>query len=213
MLVFTVTNLKGGSTKTTTAAYLLHALHEAGLNVLGVDADGENESLLSWQTLGDWPFPVIGMPVNNLHKQLPGIANNKYDAVVIDTPPMKEQRGIVLSSMRIATHVICPLAPTTMEFARLPAVRELLEEANDLRGDGTADPIFAVLLTRTIPNASSTDVFREMIAEAGDHVLRSTVGRREQFAQAFGLPIDNAANTAYGDAVEELLEIGNEDAA
>lgn len=52
MLVFTVTNLKGGSTKTTTAAYLLHALHEAGLNVLGVDADGENESLLSWQTLG-----------------------------------------------------------------------------------------------------------------------------------------------------------------
>lgn len=93
MLVFTVTNLKGGSTKTTTAAYLLHALHEAGLNVLGVDADGENESLLSWQTLGDWPFPVIGMPVNNLHKQLPGIANNKYDAVVIDTPPMKEQRG------------------------------------------------------------------------------------------------------------------------
>lgn len=100
-----------------------------------------------------------------------------------------------------------------MEFARLPAVRELLEEANDLRGDGTADPIFAVLLTRTIPNASSTDVFREMIAEAGDHVLRATVGRREQFAQAFGLPIDNAANTAYGDAVEELLEIGNEDAA
>ncbi|MBT2272692.1 ParA family protein [Rhodococcus qingshengii] len=213
MLVFTVTNLKGGSTKTTTAAYLLHALHEAGLNVLGVDADGENESLLNWQTLGDWPFPVIGMPVNNLHKQLPGIANNKYDAVVIDTPPMKEQRGIVLSSMRIATHVICPLAPTTMEFSRLPAVRELLEEANDLRSDGTADPIFAVLLTRTIPNASSTEVFREMITEAGDHVLRATVGRREQFAQAFGLPIDNAANTAYGDAVEELLEIGNEDAA
>ena len=89
LLVVSVLNLKGGSTKTTTAAFLAHALHEAGMRVLGVDADGENESLLSWQVAGEWPFPVIGLPVNNLHKQLPGIAGDNYDVVVIDSPPMK----------------------------------------------------------------------------------------------------------------------------
>ncbi|WP_277346880.1 hypothetical protein [Rhodococcus sp. IC4_135] len=43
-------------------------------------------------------------------------------------------------------------------------------------------------------------------------MLRATVGQREQFAQAFSLPIDNAANTAYSDPVEDLLETGTEDA-
>ncbi|WP_235626114.1 nucleotide-binding protein [Mycobacteroides abscessus] len=50
-----VANLKGGSTKTTTAAFMLHALAEAGLSALGVDADGENESLLSWSR------PAVGV--------------------------------------------------------------------------------------------------------------------------------------------------------
>ena len=39
-------------------------------------------------------------------------------------------------------------------------------------------------------NASSAEVFREMITEPGDHMLKATVGRREQFAQAFSLPIE-----------------------
>ncbi|EEN87650.1 hypothetical protein RHOER0001_5293 [Rhodococcus erythropolis SK121] len=29
-----------------------------------------------------------------------------------------------------------------------------------------------------------------MITEPGDHMLKATVGRREQFAQAFSLPIE-----------------------
>lgn len=205
MIIITVMNLKGGSTKTTSAAFLAHALHESGLRVLGVDADGENESLLQWQALGEWPFPVIGMAVPNMHRQLPGIASNQYDAVVIDTPPMREQRDIVLSAVRLATHVVCPLAPTAMEYGRLPAVRALIGDATDLR-DGER-PVFAVLFTRTVPNASSTEVYRELITEEGDHVLKPSVGRLERFAQAYGMPIENASNSAYGDAVAELLEM------
>ncbi|MBM4600343.1 AAA family ATPase [Rhodococcus hoagii] len=209
MIIIAVINLKGGSTKTTSAAHLGHALHEAGLRVLGVDADGENESLLQWQSLGEWPFPVIGMAVPNMHKQLPGIVSGQYDAVVIDTPPMREQRGVVLSAARLATHVVCPIAPTAMEYGRLPAVRKLLDDAADLR-DGQR-PIFSVLFTRTVANASSTDAYRELITEEGDHVLKPVVGRLEKFAQAFGLPIENAANTAYGDAVAELLAMDSQE--
>ena len=206
MIVIAVINLKGGSTKTTSAVFLAHALHEAGLSTLGVDADGENESFLHWSTSAEFPFPVIGMPVSNLHKNLPGITEGKYDAVVIDTPPMKEQRGIVLSAARMASHVLCPMAPTPMEYDRLPAVRELLADATDLRQDGQT-PLLGVLFTRTVPNAASTGVYRQIITDDGVRVLTPTVGRREMFAQAYGQPVNNAADTAYGDAVNELFSM------
>lgn len=204
-LTIVVANLKGGSTKTTTAAFVLHALAEAGLPALGVDADGENESLLAWSEAGEWSIPVIGMPVADLHRKLPGVVGDRYDAVVIDTPPMKERRGVVASAIRIATHVLVPMAPTGMEYTRIPAIRELVEEAGAL---AVTPPQLAVVLTRTVSNAASTDVYRQMLSDDGVRVLRPTVGRLERYAQAFGLPITNAAGTAYGDVADELTSIG-----
>jgi chromosome partitioning protein len=204
-LTIVVANLKGGSTKTTTAAFVLHALAEAGLSALGVDADGENESLLAWSEAGEWSIPVIGMPVTDLHRKLPGVVGDRYDAVVVDTPPMKERRGVVASAVRIATHVLVPMAPTGMEYARVPAIRELVEEAGAL---AVTPPQLAVVLTRTVSNAASTDVYRQMLTDDGVRVLRPTVGRLERYAQAFGLPITNAAGTAYGDVADELTSIG-----
>jgi chromosome partitioning protein len=206
MITLAVVNLKGGSTKTTTAAFLLHVLHEMGQRTLGVDADGENESLAGWQASADWPFPVVGMAVPNLHKQLPGVVGDRYDAVGVDTPPMKEHRGVVLSAVRAATHVVVPMAPTPIEHQRLSTVRQLLTEAAELRPDGRP-PAMAVLLTRTIPNAASTTVYRDLITEDGVTVLKATVGRLERYAQAYGDPITNAIGTAYGDAMNELLDL------
>ncbi len=85
------------------------------------------------QKQGEWSIPVIGMPVADLHRKLPGVVGDRYDGVVIDTPPMKERRGVVASAIRIATHVLVPpMAPTGMEYARIPAIRELVEEAGAL---------------------------------------------------------------------------------
>lgn len=202
LLIIVVLNLKGGSTKTTSAAWILHALHEAGLAVLGVDADPENESLLSWSESGEFPFPVIAMPVANLHKQLPGVISPNVDVVVIDTPPMQEARRIVLSAARLATHILCTMAPTGIEVDRLPAVQELVAEVRDLVEQ---PPEFAVLLTRTVSNAASTGVYRDMIKQAGVRVLRATVSRLERFAQSYPGPIKDASNSAYGDVASELL--------
>lgn len=205
MIVLALVNLKGGSTKTTSAAFCAHALYETGLSVLGVDADAENESLLSWSEQAGFAFEVVGLPVRDLHKRLPGIVGDRFDVVVIDTPPMKEARGIVLSAARVATHVVVPMAPTPMEYERLPAVRELLADAADLRPDG--EPYTSILFTRTVPNAASTEVYREVITEDGWNVLPGEVRRLESFAQAHGQPITNASNTAYGDAVASILGV------
>lgn len=206
MLVIAVVNLKGGSGKTTTAGHLAAAFHEAGMRTLGVDADGENDSLIGWQSGADLPWPVVGMAVPNLHKTLPGVAGDRYDVAVIDTPPMKAQRGTVLSAARIATHVIVPMAPTPIEYDRLSAVQELLSDAADLRPDGRP-PINAVLLTRCKPRAASTGVYRQLATDAGWKVLDAKVGDLERFRQAWGDPIHDASSTPYGAAVNELLDL------
>lgn len=206
-LTIAVANLKGGSTKTTSAAFVLHALQQAGLDAIGVDADGENESLLRWSEAGQWSIPVIGLPVNDLHRKLPGIVGDRYSAVVIDTPPMKERLGVVASAIRLATHVLVPMAPTGIEYSRLSAIREVLDDTASLRDGAPAE--LAVVFTRTVPNAASTEVYRQLIRDDGVRVLTPTVGRLERYAQAYGLPIENAAAGAYGDIVAELLTSAN----
>ncbi len=202
-VVVAVVNLKGGSTKTTSAAFIAHVLHEQGGRVLVVDSDPQG-SALRWQEAAEWPMSVIRLDSARLHKELPGIVGDRYDWVVIDTPPLADHRGIAMSAMRIATHVVIPVAPTPIEYDRMPAVREALAEAADLRPDGDT-PNTAVLLTRTVAGASSTEVYRELMTEDGDRVLKVHVGRLERFSQAYGQPIPRASSTAYGDAVYELL--------
>lgn len=205
-MIIAVVNLKGGTNKTTTSAYLLHALYEADQRVIGLDADGENESLRKWSELGGWPFSVSGVAVADLHKQIPPLTVGQYDSVVIDTPPMRERRKIVASAVRAATHVVVPMAPTTIEAERITAVQDLVDEVSDLR-DGGRPPTLAVMLNGTVPHAASTATVRGFLEDAGVHVLKAEVARRERFAQAYPDPITNAANTAFGDAVSELLDL------
>jgi len=202
-LVVAVVNLKGGSTKTTSAAFIAHVLHEQGGRVLMVDADPQG-SALRWQETAEWPLSVIRLDSTRLHRELPGIVGDRYDWVVVDTPPLADHQGIVMSALRIATHVVVPVAPTPIEYERLSAVREAIADAADLRADGSG-PETVVVLTRTVSGAASTEVYRELIEEDGLRVLRVTVGRLERFSQSYGQPILRATGTAYGDAVYEMF--------
>jgi chromosome partitioning protein len=170
--VITVVNLKGGSTKTTTSAFLAHAYAKQGLRTLVVDTDPQ-ASLLHWSGQAGWEFPVIGYAVPKLHLALGGIVGDRYDVVVVDTPPLEEKAGIVYGALRAADIVLIPMAPTMMEFQRLADVWAAVDEVNGLRED---DILSSVVLTRVVPNAASTQVFRGLIEGEG----------REALAQAFG---------------------------
>lgn len=129
-----------------------------------------------------------------------------HDAIVIDTPPTEKHQAIVESAIRAATHVLVPPAPTAAEYERMATVREMIAEVAHL-GRHVAPPVAAALLTRTIAMAQSTAGYAAALRDAGWHVIRAHVARREHFAQAFGGPIERAAATAYGDAVDELLAV------
>lgn len=199
--VITVANLKGGSSKTTTTAFLAQALHDAGLSVLVVDADPQS-STLRWSEASAWPMATVGLPMRTLHAQLPGLASD-HDVVVVDTPPLDTQSGIVQSALRAASVVVITTAPTPMEIERVEAVRAALDDVASLRPDGQP-PRAVVLLTRTVAQAASTDVWRSSLTSDGWHVLTAEVRRLEAIAQAAGDPITNTG--PYAAVASEVLD-------
>ena len=167
-MILTVTNLKGGTSKTTSSAYLAHALAELGRRVLVVDADPQG-SITRWSELAEWSIPVRGMATGRLHDPRVGVAlelGRGHDAIVIDTPPTDRDRAIVESAVRAATHVVVPIAPTTAELERMEVVAQLIADVGHTRPGGP--PLTSVLLTRVDGNAKSeTAIHREALVAAG----------------------------------------------
>jgi chromosome partitioning protein len=202
MRIITVTNFKGGSGKTTTSAYLAHAFAAKGRSVVVVDADPQG-SALRWSEQGEWSIPTLALPVKDLHKRLAGIVSASTDIVVIDTPPLEDQAGIVSSALRIADVAIVSMAPTMGEYERLPEVWAAIDDVEPLR----ATPLVAaVLMNRTVTNANSTPMFRELMTDEGHTVLSTTIPRREPIAQAFGGPVTDLGK--YADAADEIETLG-----
>jgi chromosome partitioning protein len=207
VITLAVVNFKGGTSKTTTAVYLAHAMHEQGRRVLMIDADPQQSATRWSDYAGGFPMAVTGELAgrSDLHSRLPGIVGDRYDVIVIDTPPIEEKRGVVMSALVAATDVLTPVAPTPVEVERMDRVADVLRRVAAMRVSGES-PRASVLLTRTVAGAASTAVWRAHLEEAGHRVLRAHVGRLERFAQAYGGPIERAEQTAYGDAARELLD-------
>jgi chromosome partitioning protein len=200
MSTIAVVNFKGGTGKTTAAAWMLHALAESGLDVYGIDADPQG-SLVKWAELGEWSIPVAGLPVSTLHQRVQGVAGPR-DVVVIDAPPLEQQKAIVLSAIRAATHVLVPLAPTPIEYDEMAKVAAAMEDVAPLQAQPAS---VGVLLTRVRSGTASHAATRDQLSEDGWHVLAAHVPMLERFAQSYGSPISGAPETAYADAVAELL--------
>src|SRR5690606_29580700 len=197
--VITTANRKGGTAKTTSSVFLAEALQRRGNRVRLVDADPQG-SALNWEGVS---VPVLGLATTTLHRQLWGVIDrDTVDIIIIDTPPLEEQHGIVASALRVATDVIVPMAPTMMELNRVGPVWTAIEDAAGSRDD---DPNAVVLLNRTVANAASTEAIRETLTDSGRTVLPATIPRLELYAQAWGDPVP--ADKHYDAAAADLIAI------
>jgi len=203
--VVAVTNLKGGSGKSTTAGLLLHAFAHLGLRVVGIDADPQG-TLLRWAESGEWSIPVIGLPTSRIHRDLPGIVSpERYDVAVIDTPPLEQQRGIVLSAMRAATDVVVTLAPTSAEWDVLPSVWDALDEVDVLRSEPAS---VSVLWNRVRAGTTAARVYRQLLANTDRACLTAAIPLAERYAQAVGAPVTVRPGEPTMQAAEQIAEIG-----
>lgn len=204
--VVTITNLKGGSGKSTTAGLLIHAWLQLGLRVVGVDADPQ-ATLTRWAEDGGWSVPVVGLATPRLHRDLPGIISpERFDLAVVDTPPLEQERGIVHSAMRAATDVVVTLAPTSSEWDALPRVWGALDDVDALR---TRPAPVSVLWNRVRAQTTAARVYRQALADAGHYCLRAAVPLAERYAQAVGAPVVlRIEDGAVMDAASEISKRG-----
>jgi chromosome partitioning protein len=180
---------------TTSATFLAAELAKRGRTLL-VDADPQG-SLLAWSVQAEgFDFPVVALPVDDLHKRIKQLAED-YEHVVIDTPPGHIK--IVRSSLLAVDHVIIPLAPTLIEIDRL---RPTLELMADVEGLNEFDVYF--LFNRVRRRTSSAVAARQFLAEhMGLPLLVSEIPLWERYATAFG---DKPAESLeYANVMREIL--------
>lgn len=134
---------------------------------------------------------------------LRAIVGDRFDGVVIDTPSLDHDRSIVVSALRVATHVVIPLAPTAIEYHRLATTVDAINGARDLRPD--EGPEVAILLTRAISNAASHGRLSNRSPRGRTPGAQSRHRPPAALAHAYARPLERESASAYGDALEQLL--------
>lgn len=205
LLSFAFVNLKPGVGKTTSTVWLAHALHESGRSPLLVDCDPA-ASALRWSDLaGGFPFPVIALPVGDVHRRVDDFLGERR-AVVFDAPQLEDHARIARGVMRYANEWIVPATPAPIELDRMAPIRGEMDDVQSLRAEPART---AVLLNRTNrPEATRTGPdadAREALTERGFDVLDTQIARLDLYAQSFGGPVQ-AGGSAYMDLAAELIK-------
>jgi chromosome partitioning protein len=189
-----IVNLKGGTAKTITAVHLAAGLAAEGRTLL-VDADPQGSALAWSETAGDdFPCPVVGLPVRDLHRRLPELLEG-FEHVVIDTPP--GDAAIVRSAVLAAEVALIPMPPSFLDLDRLRPTLELIAELEPMH------PIVVrIALTKVRQGTRSARATREVLADLGVPVLAAEVPLREAYVASFGL-----VPNGYGDYGAVLDEV------
>jgi chromosome partitioning protein len=207
-MITSVLNQKGGVGKTTLAVHIATALAHRGQRVLLVDADPQG-SALDWSASRETAplFPVIGLPKNTLHRDLPSIAAD-YTAVVIDGPP--RVNDLARSAILASDVVLVPVQPSPYDVWAAKDIVDLVAEASVFKE--TLKTGFVI--NRKIVN---TTIGREVIEALASYpvpVLRAQICQRVSFAESAGqgrtvLETDpqSMASREITILVDELLEI------
>lgn len=203
-LSYAFVNLKPGVGKTTSAVWLAHALHAAGLSPLLVDCDPASSALRWSELAGGFPFPVLALPVGDVHRRVNDFLDGR-GAVVFDAPQLEDHAHIARGVMRYASEWIVPVTPAPIELDRMAPIDREMDDMQSLRSRPARA---AVLLNRTNrPEATRTGPdadAREALTERGFDVLLTHVPRLDLYSQSFGSPIE-VKGTAYMDLAEELI--------
>ena len=209
-MILALLNQKGGVGKTTLAVHIAGALALKGRSVLLVDADPQG-SALDWSASrqGDPLFSVIGLPKNNLHKEIPA-HTTKYQDIIIDGPPRVNE--LARAAIMASNMVLIPVQPSPYDVWAAKDIVDLLREASAFK----EKQICGFAINRKIVNTAIGRDVVEALAGYEIPVMDASVGQRVVFAEsaAQGRTVTEIEPTApaaleIAALVDELLSISN----
>lgn len=195
-----VVNLKGGTSKTTSAVFLAAAFARRGKTLL-VDCDPQG-SALSWAESAEEDgaslgFSVMALPTKDVHRKIKGFEGD-YEYIVLDTPP--GEIAITRSALMAAGIALLAVQPTAMDLDRVQATLDLLADVEDVNEALR----FLVLLSRVRRISREGRDAREAMESMGLPLLKTEVPQLGFFADAFGEVLDGDLRE-YASVAAELL--------
>lgn len=163
--IIALVNRKGGTSKTTSAAYIAEVLKSAGKDVIGIDLDPDS-SWLKLKAAGGLKYNVLQGNKGNIKEQVKQL---RVRYVVIDTPPNDGE--IIYEVAAIADEVIAPLAPTVLDVGRLATTLKTVASVEEMRNK----PLTSVLLVKWRSNYNITKEVEEALKEKNIPLLKSRI--------------------------------------
>lgn len=177
-MIISFASLKGGPGKTTLSLHLAHAIALADKRVILIDADPQG-SASDWAASRDDkpPFPVVGMPRENLHRDIADVAAD-YDHAVIDTPPRVS--ALARSAILAADLVLIPVQPSSYDIWAAAETVKLVEEAQQFKPDIRAAFVINRRISRTAIGADAAAALKDYPFP----LLKGAIAQRVAFAES-----------------------------
>lgn len=176
--VIGILNQKGGVGKTTLAVHLATAFSRRGKRVLLIDADPQG-SALDWAAArhGEPHFPVVGLPKQSIHKELPGLAKT-FDIVIIDGPP--RVYDVAYSAIMASDLILVPVQPSPYDVWAAKEIIDLLNETAVLKPQLAK----AFVINRRIANTAIGRDVTEALSAYPVRVIQASICQRVAFAES-----------------------------
>ncbi|MGN0035023.1 MAG: ParA family protein [Coriobacteriales bacterium] len=191
MPIITITNLKGGTGKTTTAMALATIAVRSGMPARVLDADPQGSASLWAMTasgLGE-PMPFEVFPANRVTiKSL----KPSGEVVIVDCPP---SGTVVDDALAAADYVIIPTTPSSMDMQQTWITAQTAAESGKP---------FAILLTCARAKTLSLAAVAQSIEDADISCFDARIPLREDIRNYFGHSFGNDLY-GYEDVYRELL--------
>lgn len=199
--IISVTQTKGGATKTTTSINLLGALIESGYKAILCDMDKDKPDSLFWSDLGN----TLNSYVIPLYEENPSPVLNKlkdeYEFIIIDTPP--NMQAASLKATILSDFVIIPCSVSELDKNALNQAASSAIMANKP---------YCFLASRVTKNTLSTKGLLSELAETGKYFSSSITNSVDMIeCQKFGKWVGDYKkgcknHLQYKSLIIELLE-------
>jgi chromosome partitioning protein len=208
--VIAIVNQKGGSGKTTVSMQLAGSLARRKQSVLVIDADPQATATRCAAAATDEnPFPaaVVGMGAANtkVHREVSKFMD-KYDFIIIDTPPAAEAQ-VTQSALLIADLALIPVIPSPYDLWATVQIKQAIESAKTINENLEV----RLVINQCQPNTTLAKDSMDVLPEFGLDVCRTYLRQRTVYRQsaAFGQSVHQLGKKAK-DAISEIEDLTNE---